>query len=67
MIVMKVQSVKKKIAENFAKLIVLIIFPTSFIIIIIILLEIQNRNSKLLLSTWFYDPLIMVRKKIFQA
>lgn len=47
---------KKKIAENLAKLIVLIIFPTSFIIIIIILLEIQNRNSKLLLSTWFYDP-----------
>lgn len=46
---------KKKIAENLAKLIVLIIFPTSFIIIIIILLEIQNRNSKLLLSTWFYD------------
>lgn len=40
MIVMKVQSVKKKIAENLAKLIVLIIFPTSFIIIIIILLEI---------------------------
>lgn len=59
---------KKKGAENFAKLIVQIIFPRSFIIIsfsLFFLLEIQSRNAIQLGFTISF--LITVWKKIFQA